>query len=368
VGWADAIAADYRSALVPWLELVNRDLMDSAVQESFLAVPYALGQLDAHGTAVERYQRALGTFDTEIGHLHQAIDRARGGALMPALLAGDEVDLGRWYWRLRQLPDNSDSRYLYHLMADHAFQEGFKNYRDLTALDRHLDDWRQRLDTFAGMVDARRAAYTERLPAAEQRLAAVDVESLRARRDRLSEQLAQAETARDIAALATAEEQDRWQRLAVLEADPGLAAPASEDLRQRHRLLKGVVAWDLDRQFKERAWSERRALQGLDTAITQTATSLAGIRAAQTGEPRRFDEFAARIAALTPRIVAMQAAIDSTLNRQEDTLVALAVRELGAQQERLASYRVQGRFALATIYDRAGATQAAAAPAPGTVP
>jgi hypothetical protein len=39
----------------------------------------------------------------------------------------------------------------------------------------------------------------------------------------------------------------------------------------------------------------------------------------------------------------------------------MAVRELDAQRERLASYRVQARFALATIYDRAGATQAAAA-------
>ncbi len=86
VGWADAIAGDYRAALVPWLELVDRDLLDSAVQESFLAVPYALGRLEAHGSAVDRYQRALGTFDAEITHLDGAMVRARAGALMPALL------------------------------------------------------------------------------------------------------------------------------------------------------------------------------------------------------------------------------------------------------------------------------------------
>jgi tetratricopeptide (TPR) repeat protein len=359
VGWADAAAGDYRAALVPWLELVDRDLMDSAVQESFLAVPYALGRLEAHGTAVARYQRALGAFDGELGRLAAAVERARAGTLLPAMLDGDDPDLGRWYWRMKKIPDSDDSRYLYHLLADHAFQEGFKNYRDLTLLDRHLDDWRQRLETYSGMVDARRAAFAERLPAAEERLAGTDIPALEARRAGLAERLARAEADRDVAVLGDAGQRDRWQRLLAVEADPQFGA-ADEALRQRHRVLKGVLAWDLDRQFRERAWRERRALAALDRDIAQAAARLESIRAAQAGEPRRFDDFAARIAALTPRILAMQAAIDRTLESQERTLVAMAVRELDAQRERLASYRVQARFALATIYDRAGATQAAA--------
>jgi hypothetical protein len=359
-GWADALASDYRAALVPWLELTDRDLMDSAVQESFLAVPYALGRLEAHGSAVARYQRALGAFDTEIAALDAAMDRARDGTLLPALLEGDEIELGRWYWRLQQLPDSADSRYLYHLLADHAFQEGLKNYRDLAALQRNLDDWRSRLETFRDMVDARRGGHASRLPAAEQRLAEVDVAALAARRDALGERLARAVETRDVAALATAEERDRWQRLAALERDPQLGAPGNEALRERHRVLKGVLAWDLDRAFRERAWRERRALAELDRAIAEASARLAALESARVDEPRRFDEFAARITALTPRIVTMQAAIDTTLAHQEDTLVAMAVRELGAQQERLASYRVQARFALATIYDRAGAAQARA--------
>jgi tetratricopeptide (TPR) repeat protein len=357
-GWADAIAQDYGAALVPWLELTGRDLMDSAVQESFLAVPYALGRLDAHGPAVERYQRALGAFDTEIASIDTAIARTRQGRLLPALLEGDETGLGRWYWRLTKLPDSDDSRYLYHLLADHSFQEGLKNYRDLAALERNLDDWRERLGTFEAMVDTRRAAYASRLPAAEQRLAAVDIAELTARRDALAARLARAEQERDITALATAEEQDRWQRLAAIERDPQFAVAGNEEMRKRQRLLKGVVAWDLDRGFRERAWRERRSLAQLDRAIVEADGRLGAIRAAQADEPRRFDDFAARIALLTPRIVAMQADIDATLAHQEDVLVAMAVRELGAQKERLASYRVQARFALATIFDRAGAAQA----------
>lgn len=360
VGWADAVNADYRAALVPWLELMERDLMDSAVQESFLAVPYALGRLEAHGSAVERYQRALGAFDAEIGSLDAAIDRARAGTMIPALLEGDAADLGRWYWRLDQVPDSSDSRYLYHLLADHAFQEGFKNYRDLAALSRNLEDWRQRLETFDAMVSARVDAFDGRLPAARARLDALDMAALRGRRDALAGRLAAAESGRDIVALASASERDQWQRLEALGAQPGLQA--NGELRERHRLLRGVLAWDLDRQFKERVWAGRRSLRELDAALAQAESRQAAVVAASLQEPRRFDEFTARIARLAPRIASLQAAIGGTLRQEEGRLVALAVRELQSQQERLASYRVQARFALATIYDRAAATQAAAGP------
>ena len=49
VGWADAGVGEFKRALVPWLALRKRSLLDSAVQESFLTVPYAYNQLSATG-------------------------------------------------------------------------------------------------------------------------------------------------------------------------------------------------------------------------------------------------------------------------------------------------------------------------------
>ena len=53
VGWADAGVGEFKRALVPWLTLRKRNLLDSAVQESFLTVPYAYNQLSATGQAAE---------------------------------------------------------------------------------------------------------------------------------------------------------------------------------------------------------------------------------------------------------------------------------------------------------------------------
>src|SRR5262249_12951092 len=47
LGWADATEKSFKRALVPWIELRNRNLLDAAVQESYLAIPYAYAQLGA---------------------------------------------------------------------------------------------------------------------------------------------------------------------------------------------------------------------------------------------------------------------------------------------------------------------------------
>jgi hypothetical protein len=51
--------------------------------------------------------------------------------------------------------------------------------------------------------------------------------------------------------------------------------------------------------------------------------------------------------------------------RQNRYLQYVAVAELAQQEERLATYRIQARYELATILDRAANPEAAPAPAPG---
>ena len=52
-------SVQFKRALVPWLALRKRSLLDSAVQESFLTVPYAYAQLSATGQAADYYNSAI---------------------------------------------------------------------------------------------------------------------------------------------------------------------------------------------------------------------------------------------------------------------------------------------------------------------
>ena len=173
VGWSDAEAADYRAALAPWLALRERSLLDSAVQESLLAVPYAFAQLGADKQAADHYVDAIEAFSSEIVRLTRSIESIENGELITELL-GEREDVANeasgWYWRLERIPDSVESRYLYELLATNRFQEGLKNYRDLLQVNRNLDRWVESLGAFDDILDTRQRAYVQRLPSIDASL------------------------------------------------------------------------------------------------------------------------------------------------------------------------------------------------------
>lgn len=351
VGWADSLREDYRSALDAWLELLDRDLLDSAVQESLLAVPYAFSRLNADGSAAEYYQSALSHFDAEIMRLEAAISRARAGQLIPALMRDESSGIGRWHWQLETLPASEDARYLYHLVANNQFQDGLRNYRDLRSLRRHLEEWQGKLDAFDDMVDTGTLAYAQRLPVVERSLAEIDLPAMRSRREVLAAELERIKQSRDAVGLADERELSLWRELAGMESNPAWNTGVVAAAREKRRILKGVLFWDLERAFKYRLWQQQRSLVELDAALAEADRRFERIETARESLPQRLDEFARRIDALAPRIAALQKRIDATLSVQEGQLQALAGFELEAQKQRLTTYRLQARFALATIYD-----------------
>jgi septal ring factor EnvC (AmiA/AmiB activator) len=133
-------------------------------------------------------------------------------------------------------------------------------------------------------------------------------------------------------------------------------------------LLKGVLLWDLDRDYKHRIWQQQRELKTLDAALAEAQRSHARAAGARDGAPAEIDGFAARIEAVTPRIAALRGAVDGARLAQEGRLTNLAVAALQDQRERLAAYRVQAQFALATIYDRAAVAARNTAPPAGQAP
>jgi hypothetical protein len=352
-GWADAERGDYRAALVPWLELRDRNLLDSAVQESLLAIPYAMARLDSISHAADYYLHAIDAFDAEGRRIDEAIERIEQGVLLDEFLARDPEGATGWYWTLDELPDGTESRYLYHLMATHEFQEGLKNYRDLRYLARNLDRWRENVDVYRDMLETRELAYYERLPRIEESLAQADVEGLVTRKLDFDAHLNNIEQHGDSLALATRTEASLWSEIADLERTPALAAdiPEARDAHDKIDLLKGVLQWQLDKAFKERLWNTRHDLRLTGEALVETQRARRSIDQKMHSEPETFAGFNARIAGLEPRIESLLVRVDTSIAQQRAFLQSIAVEELRAQQGRLATYTVQARFALAAIYD-----------------
>jgi hypothetical protein len=354
VGWAQSALGEFKRALVPWLELRKRNLLDSAVQESYLTVPYAYNQLGAGGQAAEYYNSAIDSFDAETKRIDESIEQIRSGNLLDRLLNGDKKDTLTWYWQLETLPDAPESRYLYQLLASNEFQEGLKNYRELRFMSHNLDDWREDLSAFNDMLDTRQQAYNERVPKADAVMAATDLAALAKKRVDFESRINQIEKSGDVAALGSLEEQQNWARLKHIEDylsmhpdDPDLA-----DLRERFRLLKGVMYWRMAQSFKARLWNERRSVKELEASLVETEKRAVLVRQARAGMPGNTGVLAGRVTAVGERMDQLQQRLAALSERQNRYLQALAIRELQAQKRRIEIYQIQARYELAAIYDK----------------
>jgi predicted negative regulator of RcsB-dependent stress response len=357
VGWADAEQQNYRGALAPWLALSGRSLLDAAVQESLLAVPYAFSVLGAEKQAADHYVEAIEALNREIRRLEDSIDGVANGALIEELLAAEGADGSGWYWRLDDIPDTVESRYLYELMAANTFQEGLKSYRDVLYLNENLDHWAESLTAFDDILDTKQRAYTQRLPQVERHLARMNLDEMASYRLGLESRLAEIERTDDAAALGTPAQQDLMRDLVSMEPKLRIVAgdPRGEELADKQRFLKGLLVWDLRRDYRARLWAEQRSLRELDLELKEARRRHHEVDAARTEWPEEFRALTARIAALRPRVEDLRSAARAALTEQQRFLENVAVAELEAQRDRLATYRVQAQFSLAAIYDRAAA-------------
>jgi hypothetical protein len=362
VGWADTGSERYRSALVPWLELQGRNLLDSAVQESYLAVPFAFAKLGANRQAVDHYESAIREFGAEAARIDESIAAIQRGGMLEAIVRNEQSQSGpvELFWQLTSLPDAPESRYLYHLLAGHEFQEGLKNFRMLEFMERNLEAWLVSVDAFDDLLATQRQRFAALLPQAQAQAhrETASADALRRRTADIESRLASAEAHKDYAALASRREQAISEQVEQLEAraaagdpdDPNVAAA-----REKLRLLRGVNEWQISEGSRARTWTVRRNLREIDGALRDTETRSALVQHARAMAPDRTEQLAARISILGPRIETARARLGALKHQQQRYLADIAIGELEQQKKRLDTYLVQARYALATVYDRASA-------------
>ena len=354
-GWAAAALKDPKLALVPWTELAERDGSDSAVLEARIAVPYAFAELGAYGQALDRYKDAIGAFDKEGGSLNESIGAIRAGKLLAGLLERNPGEEMGWFWKIDDLPEMPHANHLTQVLAQHEFQEGFKNYRDLRFLTRNLEYWKDSLGVFDDMLTNRRQAYAERLPKIISQANASGLAAMQQRGEAVIKEVARVATESDSAALADAQQRDFMQRIASARATAALpgAEVDAPSVQERLRRASGALTWQMAQQYPARLWDATKATAVIQTQLAEAAQHDAALVQAQRDEPARFERFAVRIKELDVRIQALIPRVAALSRDQEQAVQGLAVAELERQKERLAVYATQARFAVAQIYDRA---------------
>ncbi len=158
-----------------------------------------------------------------------------------------------------------------------------------------------------------------------------------------------------MAALGTPEEQKTWARLKRIEdylaLHPG--DPDLTEMRDKLRLMKGVMYWRLSESFKARLWNERRSVKELEASLIETQRRALLVKQARAGVPSDTGAFATRVAGVHDRMDQLQQRLAALAEKQNRYLQDLAIEELGRQKQRIETYQIQARFELAAIYDKA---------------
>ena len=361
-GWATLGLKQPKLALVSWTELAQRDPSQPAVQEARLAVSYALAELGADTQARDGYQSALGSYQDEDHRLGEAIAALDDPAWLDELLARNPGVEMAWFRDAEDVPHLPHLRLLAPALAGHAFQESFKTWRDLRFLQDNLAAWQETLAVYRTMLDERRKAFQERLPDVASQRQQLNPAALLPRQQQLDGELAQAEADADGHAFADPAQRallqradrarDTLARLQAAPANPEVPAATLQDAAERLRILQGLLAWDLSQAYPERRWAARKALGDSAQGLQQAQTARQALDQAARDEAQRFVQFQQRIDELSRRIQALQAPLATASSQQAQALSRLAQDGLRQQQERLAGYAQQARYALAQLLDR----------------
>ncbi len=163
IGWANLNAGDPKAALAALLELHERPIVDPAVLEAYLAVPYAFAQLQAYAQALEYYETAIDRFEQEIDRIDQtllALD------IKQFLIDFSTIDSGRvidWLTYVPGWPSSPESRAIFQLISKRWFQEALRNYRDLQRLQTQIHTWIATIDVYDNTL-GRRIALADATP------------------------------------------------------------------------------------------------------------------------------------------------------------------------------------------------------------
>ena len=357
-GWSHAMKKDYEAALASWLELRSRKKTDSAVYESMLAVGYALEQLKAFPQAMQSYLEAIQLFKEEIARLDVAIQEIQTGKLMNYLVSqalGDERGQLTEEGLLRDVPE---FRFITPIVAGHRFNEAIKTLRDLRLMKSNLEYWNTALPAYEDMLQLRRQAYEERLPKLMPEQGKYQIAAFKDERNLYEEEYKRIVHEHDINSVANAKEIKLLNRLDKVKTRlQGMARQMDVtqygNFEYKYNLYRGLLMWDINTTFTERAWKLKKGLRQLDREIKKTEEQQRLISTAKTRAPRGFEGYGRQIKSMNSKIKKLQSQIDDVYGLQQQQVQKIIGEQLEWLRERLAEYLDQAQFSMARLQDLA---------------
>ncbi len=353
LGWAHSNNQQFDRALVPWLELSQRDFLDATVQEALLAAPYAFSQLNALSQALDFYQKSIDRYQ----QIQKKFDRllntvSQGDFFSKIIIEGqfNDVALSRY---LGSIAKTRQGQFIQFLLNDENFQRVFANYRDLLALKKGISVWRDNLDIYDNSIKLRAKLFKKTLPELKQKLASRNQQALKKKHDWFSSRINKISKNGNFVAVANVHERNQLLQLELLDEDiRRLPAKYNSSLLYRRlEILQGTLLWNIASKFEKRVYHINQAMLSIESGLSRLDRQKNILDDASNFNSNDDVLSSKSLFLMQQRMQQSWGLLTQLVNKHETYLQHIASTKLRQQQQQIVTYLAQVRFAIAQILD-----------------
>ena len=352
LGWAQLQRGEPEQALAPWQALRSQSLLQSSVQEVYLALPYAYEQLQADAAALREYEFARNALSQEIDQLDIAL-RSYLDEPLEQLFGLDVTAGSDWLIAEEIQPLGDSAYYLSHLLARHDFQAAVKDYRDLINLRGYLQKADERLQVLQLVDNEQQALWQRVIDSGANEGHQQQYQQLQQAVVQLDQRIADAKADLSGRQLGDKKRLELWgliersqENFQSLDAVGQVTEFEADQLRR----FRGLLLWEDSEQYAAALWDLQKQRKELAAVMEQSEQGLTTLQ--QTITQRQQPQASLRIQTLMARTQVQQRQVQEQLAVQEQAIRTLATEELQKQQLRLNAYLGRTQLSIARLYDK----------------
>lgn len=354
IGWAYQQQNKLEQALVAWMELRDWPVIDTAVQESLLAIPYTLEQMEKNQLALQHYNYAIDNYKEELTSLKSVLSAVKAGellfALRPAMVTENILDPEYQ----NALPESISVPYLQHLVNNIDFQKTHKNYLDLIYLRKNLLQWKNQFPAYYLMLKERESHYKKQQHSLNNNIRLNIVNKLKKKRDKLTKKIQLIEQQQNIYALATDDESDFLRSLDKIKKSLARLSKKEDfsEEKEKYKLFRGLLLWDIGTDYPPRHWKVRNELNQLNKVLALSEQHLGSIKNSSKNASLSFSGYNSRIKNKEKTLDKLLKKITSIIRFQEKQIETEALTSLRQRYHQIQNYHTRASYSLARLYDR----------------
>lgn len=358
MGWSYLQAGEYQKALSHWTALQQRDIRDIAVQEALLAIPYAYQKLASMQQALDHYLSAADIYQQQIDLIDELITQIDQQGLIEKFvekIIDKKIVINDTDLKDSALFGDEFDYYLFELISQHDFNEGFKTYQKLGRLSNILDYWTEQLPLFDTILVTNEQRFSKKIIKADEYLKQDLVNNYQTQLNVLQKNIQDAKNNSNLLSLANKQQLDILARInrVIDKMETVPQDMISNQQKQTIRRAQGIIKWQLQQDKPRKIWQLEKQAIRIEEILAQITVTKSNLQNARNIAQNRFAGFEEKVAASVGKLEGLKQKINQHVGYQSGELKFLIKSVLLSRKQTLEHFLLQADLSIARLHEQA---------------